>query len=88
VDKEFLEARLVLGDLLTAKEQASAALPHYREAVRIDPESGRARLGLGTALALTGDQRGAVEQLRKAATAADAQVRESAAALLQELGVR
>ncbi len=46
-DPEFADAHELLGDLLMAKGQAQAALPHYREAVRIEPESGRAQSGPG-----------------------------------------
>jgi tetratricopeptide (TPR) repeat protein len=68
------------------KRQAQAALPHYREAVRIQPESGRAHLGLGSALAMTGDLAGAVPHLRKAAAGSDPAVREAAAQILRKLG--
>jgi Flp pilus assembly protein TadD len=69
-----------------ARDQAQAALPHYREAVRIQPESTRAHLGLGSALAATGDPAGAVPHLQKAAAGSDAAAREQAARLLRQLG--
>ncbi len=84
VDPGFADARLVLGDLLMARDQVAAAVEQYRAA----GDSPRARLSLGRALAMSGDRAGAVEQLRKAATAADPGIREAAAALLRELGVR
>ena len=69
-----------------AKGQAQAALPHYRDAVRIQPESGRAHLGLGAAMAGTGDAAGAVPHLQKAAMDTDPAVRADAAQALQQLG--
>jgi tetratricopeptide (TPR) repeat protein len=89
VEPGFVDARLLLGDLLMAREQFAAALAQYREAARVTTtESGRVQLSLGRALAVTGDRTGAVEQLRKAATAADARIREAAAAMLKELEAR
>lgn len=82
----FIDARLLLGDLLMAREQVVPAVEHYREAARSG--SGRAQLSLGRALAMAGDRPGAVEQLHKAATAADPQVREAAAAMLKQLQAR
>jgi Flp pilus assembly protein TadD len=68
-----------------AKGQALAALPHYREAVRIQPEFGRAHLGLGSALAAVGDVSGAVPHLQKAAADSDSAVRGEAAQILRQL---
>jgi predicted CXXCH cytochrome family protein len=48
-DPGMAEAHLLLGELLMARGQAQAAVPHYREAVRLEPDSGRARLGLSSA---------------------------------------
>jgi Flp pilus assembly protein TadD len=75
-----------LGDLLTAKGQAQAALPHYREAVRIQRDFGRAHLGLGLALAAVGDVSGAVRHLQKAAADSDSAVHSEAAQMLRQLG--
>jgi len=69
-----------------AKGQAQLAVPHYREAVRIQPESGRAHLGLGTALAAAGDLTGAFPHLQKAAADADPGVRQEAAQALRQIG--
>ena len=69
-----------------AKGQAQAALCHYREAVRIQPESGRGHPGLGSALATTGDLAGAVPHLQKAAAGSDPAAREGAAQILRQLG--
>lgn len=69
-----------------AKEQAQAALPHYREAVRIQPGFGRAQLGLGSALAATGDVTGAILHLQKAAADPDPVVRQQATEMLHRIG--
>ncbi|MFN7936764.1 MAG: tetratricopeptide repeat protein [Bryobacteraceae bacterium] len=85
-DANLLDARLLLGDLLMAKGLAREALPHYREAVRISPGTGRAQLGLGASMAMTGDRAGAIVHLQKAAASDDASARENAAELLRQLG--
>jgi len=69
-----------------AKDHAGSALPHYQEAVRLQPESGKAHLALGMALAATGDAGQAIPHLRKAAVDGDAEVREGAAQALRQLG--
>jgi Flp pilus assembly protein TadD len=69
-----------------AKGQPGAALPHYREALRINSDSSRAHLGLGTALVATGDAISAIPHLQRAASASDAATREKAAELLRQLG--
>ena len=68
--------------------QADEAQRQLEEAVRLEPEFGDARLVLGNLLMARGDREGALEQLRKAATAADPQTREAAAAMLKELEIR
>ena len=82
----FSDARELLGDLLLGRNQAAAAALHYREAVRLRPDSVRANFGLGMALASTGDHAGAIRYLRKAAAAPDVEIRQRAQALLRELG--
>ena len=62
-----------------------AAVLHYREAVRLRPESVRAAFGLGMALAATGNRDEAIPYLRKAADAPDAEIRQRALAVLQQL---
>ncbi|HZQ50707.1 MAG TPA: tetratricopeptide repeat protein [Bryobacteraceae bacterium] len=84
-DPKFADAHELLGDLLMAKEQPEVALSHYREAVRLQPESGRAHLGLGSALAGVGDVTGAVSELEKAAAASDPAVRGEAVQMLREI---
>ncbi len=85
-DPAFADAQQLLGDLLLAEGQPQTALPHFREAVRLRPESGRALLGLGSALVAVGDGSGAVPYLQKAAAGSDAAVREEAVQALRQLG--
>ena len=56
---DFADARTILGDLFARRGAWPAAMACYREALRIKPDSGRAHLGLGTALGATGDPAGA-----------------------------
>lgn len=85
-DGGYVAARQRLAEMLMAKGDARGALVHYRELVRLQPESGGALLGLGATLAMTGDAAGGVPYLRKAAASADAEAREQAAQLLQQMG--
>ena len=64
-DHAMVDAHLLLGDLLMARDQAKVAIQHYREALRIQPQSGRAHLSLGSALASGGDVAGAIPHLQK-----------------------
>lgn len=84
----FSDARELLGDLLLGRNQAAAAALHYREAVRLRPDSVRANFGMGMALAATGDHAGAIRYLRKAAAAPDVDIRQRAQALLRQLEAR
>jgi hypothetical protein len=52
----------------------------------IQPESGRAHLGLGSALVAVGDLAGAIPHLEKAAADSDPAVREAAAQTLPSVG--
>ena len=87
-DANFLDAHLLLGDLLMAKGQTQAALPHYRESVRIQPQSGRAQLSLGSALAAVGDATGALPHLQAAAKDSDPAIRQEANEVLKQLPLR
>ena len=87
-DPIHADARQRLAELLMAKDQTHAALPHYRELVRLHPESEAALLGLGAALAMTGDVAGAVPYLRKAAVSIDPTVRSQAAQILGQIEKR
>jgi len=77
-----------LGRLLEAAGNASEAIGHYREAIRIQPAFGRARVALAAALARKGDRGTAASEFRLALSDPDPQVREMAAAGLAALGVR
>ncbi len=68
--------------------QGDEAQRQLEEAVRLEPEFADARLVLGNLLLARGDRAGALEHLRKAATAADARIREAAVAILKELDIR
>ncbi|MBL8211803.1 MAG: tetratricopeptide repeat protein [Bryobacterales bacterium] len=88
IEPEFVDARVLLGDLLLALDKVADALVQYRAGVAYEKLPGRARLGLGRALVMSGDTAAGIEELRKTLTAADPQVRDAAAAVLQQLGVR
>jgi predicted CXXCH cytochrome family protein len=85
-DPAFADAHELSGDLLLARNQPQEAASRYREAVRLRPDSVRANLGLGMALAASGGGEGAVPYLRKAAAGPDVEIRQRALALLQQLG--
>lgn len=86
-DPAFVDAHELLGDLLMARNQSAPAVVHYRETLRLRPESVRAALGLGMALAANGKLGDAIPYLRTAAAASDVDIRERAQAVLQRLGV-
>ncbi len=86
-DPAFADAHELLGDLLLARNQAHQAVSHYREALRLRPESARAAFGLGMALAATGDASAAIPYLRNAAAGPDVEIRQRAVDVLRQLGV-
>jgi predicted Zn-dependent protease len=86
-DPTLADAHELLANLLMARNQAAAALPHYRAWVRLQPESAQAQFGLGSALAMTGDRGVAIPYLQRAAAGGDAATRDAATRLLRELGV-
>jgi len=86
-DPSLADAHELLGNLLMARNQAAAALPHYGAWVRLKPDSPQAQFGLGSALAMTGDRAAAIPYLQRAAKSNDAATRGMAARLLRELGV-
>ena len=86
-DPAFADAHELLGDLLMARNQAPAATIHYREVLRLRPQSAGASLNLGTALAAGGNSAEAIPLLRRAAAAADAEIRGRARAVLQQVKV-
>jgi predicted Zn-dependent protease len=85
-DPTLADAHEVLANLLMARNQAAAALPHYRAWVELQPESAQAQFGLGSALAMTGDRRAAIPYLQRAAVGGDPGTRDAAGRLLRELG--
>ena len=60
------EFSIELGDALHRAGQPQKAIEAYRDAVRTDPHSLRARRSLGAALAETGDMDNAIKELRAA----------------------
>jgi Tfp pilus assembly protein PilF len=85
-DASLTDAHELLAKLLMARNQAAAALPHYRQWLRLRPESAQAQFGLGSALAMTGERAAAIPYLRKAAAGEDAAARDAAVRLLRQLG--
>jgi len=85
-DANLPDAHEMLGNLQQSEGHLDKAVAEYREAVRLRPDFGRARLDLGVALAETGDAAGAVEQLRRAASDADPGVRQRALGALKVMG--
>jgi tetratricopeptide (TPR) repeat protein len=84
-DPGFGDSHQLLADLLAAQGQTQAALVHYREAVRLMPDSQSARLGLASALLESGDRAAAVTHLQKAAAGPDRTMRDQAAAMLRQI---
>jgi tetratricopeptide (TPR) repeat protein len=87
-DPNFGDSHQLLADLLFAKGENAAALNYYREAVRLMPDSPQAHFGLAAALIATGDRASAIPHLQKAAAGPDAAIRDQAAEVLRQLGVR
>jgi tetratricopeptide (TPR) repeat protein len=87
LDPTLADAHELLANLLMARNQAAAALPHYRAWVGLRPESAQAQFGLGSALAMTGDRTAAISYLRKAAASGDPDARDRAVRLLRDLGI-
>jgi predicted CXXCH cytochrome family protein len=85
-DPAFADAHELLGDLLLARNRAHAAASHYREVVRLRPESARAAFGLAMALVATGNREGAIPYLRKATAGPDLEIRQRAVEVLRQLG--
>jgi cytochrome c-type biogenesis protein CcmH/NrfG len=82
-DPQFVDAHLLLGDLLVARRRPRDAVPHYRNAVRIAPDSARAHLGLASALIAAGEPAEAIEHLTAAAASPDPAIRSRARELLR-----
>ncbi len=81
-------AHEVLGGLLEAEGRIPEAVSHYKEAIRLKPDFGKAHLDLGAVLARQGDRVGAAAEFRVAEADPDAQIRQMAAAGLASVGAR
>lgn len=78
-------ARDLLGNLYMAQRNFGAAAAAYQEALRRDPQFGRAQIGLGTALGAMNDWAGARRYLGQAAQSVDPAIRGEAVELLNSL---
>jgi Flp pilus assembly protein TadD len=77
-----------LGQLLEADGKISEAISHYKEAIRLQPDFGKAHLELGAVLRRRGDRAGAAAEFRAAQTDPDPQIRERAVAGLTAVAVK
>jgi Flp pilus assembly protein TadD len=71
-------AHEVLGQLMEAEGNIPEAIAHYKEAIRLRPDFGKAHLELGTVLARKRDRTGAAAEFRAAQSDPDPQIRERA----------
>ena len=81
-------AHEVLGGLLEAEGRIPEAVSHYKEAIRLRPDFGKAHLDLGAVLARKGDRARAAEEFRVAQSDPDPQIREMAVAGLAAVRAR
>ena len=79
-------AHELLGGLLEAAGEIPEAVSHYKEAIRLRPDYGKARIDLGTVLARTGNRAAAAAEFRAALSDVDPQIRAMAAQGLGALG--
>jgi len=84
-DPELVEAHDLLGGMLELRGQIAAAEREYREALRLRPTFARAHLNLGALLAGRGNRARAIEELKIAASSADADVSAQAREALQQI---
>jgi tetratricopeptide (TPR) repeat protein len=80
------EANGMLGDIYARRREWRQAIASYQAALSKQPQLGQARLGLGIALAASGDVLGARPHLQQAAGDPNPQVRQAAAEVLGSLG--
>ena len=59
-------AHFNLGALLLSRKQPQAAIPYFRDAIRMEPDQATALNGLGAALTMTGDPKGAIAEFEHA----------------------
>ena len=81
----FTEAHAMLGDLYARRGQWRLAIDRYQAALSSQPQLGRTRLGLGIALAASGDATRARTHLQQAANDANPAVRREAGEALRSL---
>ena len=81
-------AHEVLGGLLAAGGKIPEAISHYKEAILLRPDFGKAHLDLGAALARNGDRAGAAAEFRLAQSDPDPQIHERAASGLAAVGAK
>jgi tetratricopeptide (TPR) repeat protein len=81
-------AHEVVGRLLEAERKVPEAVAHFKEAIRLQPNFGRAHLGLATVLARQGDNAAAAAEFRLAQSDPDPQVRAAATAGLAAVAAR
>ncbi|GAX60658.1 hypothetical protein SCALIN_C13_0173 [Candidatus Scalindua japonica] len=60
INSKFVPAHLNIANIKLQLNQPEIALPHYKTALRIDPQNNVARLGLGSAYALIGKHKEAI----------------------------
>ncbi len=85
-DPNAVDTHEALGIVLASNGQPARAIEHFREAVRIQPNMGRANLSLGSALLDSGDVAGAVPYLQRAAQNPDAAIAREAQGILRKAG--
>jgi tetratricopeptide (TPR) repeat protein len=71
-------AHEVLGQLLEAAGKIPEAVSHYKEAIHLRPDFGKAHVELGEVLKRKGDRVGAASEFRAAQSDPDPQIRERA----------
>ena len=81
-------AHEVLGGLLAGDGKISEAVAHYKEAILLQPNFGKAHLDLGAALAREGDRVGAATEFRLAQSDPDRQIQKMAVAGLTAVGAK
>jgi len=79
-------AHEVLGQLLEREGKIPEAIAHYKEAILLRPNFGKAHVELGALLARKGDKAGAAAAFRAAQSDPDPQIRERAFAGLAAIG--
>lgn len=77
----------MLGGLLESGSHASEAAGHYREAIRLRPDFGKAHLDLGAVLLRSKQRDPALKEFRLAALEPDPEIRQTALQGLGALGL-